>query len=265
MAAALISNRVALVAAVGEDAEGERARQSLQLAGVGVGWIKVVAEAPTGRAFICVADDGENTIVVVDGANAALLGDDLVDAAMRDAAVLLCQLETPEDTVHAALTHPFVSGAKKILNAAPAQPWTTALLPHCDMLIVNETELGQLGGAEALKAGSVAAAARAVGLRHDQALVLTLGAEGVAAWSQDEEIWIGGCPARVVDTTGAGDCFCGVLAASLAEGRPLRGALSRANVAASLSVGRAGAQGGLPTLAEIDAACVQVSGEVEAC
>ena len=248
VAAARLGSGVRLLGAVGADIAGGAALASLTAAGVDVSGVQSVAGQATGQAFICVSAEGENTIVVAAGANAALRPDRL---ALAGAGVVLCQLETPRDTVAAALEGARAVGAVAMLNAAPCEPWARDLVPLCDMLIVNETELAELGGGEG---ADPAAAARRLGMRADQSLVVTLGANGAAAFSGGAVVHVPGRPARVVDSTGAGDCFCGVLAALLAEARELPEALALANIAASLSVEHAGAQAGMPTRTAIEAA-----------
>jgi len=211
-------------------------------------------DAPTGQAFITVGDDAENCIVVIAGANAKLSVVDAAPKRVGDARVLLAQLETALPPV-AALFAANLSGCIKVLNAAPALPEGASLFPYCDVLILNETELAaytQLALTDELEAVTVAA--RTLLSRPSQSIVVTLGAAGALIVSTEAVFHVAARPAQVVDTVGAGDCFCGVLAAGLDEGLTLQAAVVRANTAAALAVARPGAANAMPTRAEIDAA-----------
>jgi ribokinase len=169
--------------------------------------------------------------------------------------VLLAQLETPVGATE-ALFGAATEGCLRLLNAAPAVPEARRLLPLVDILIVNETELAAFAGVPVMAddADAVAAAARSLISRPGQTVVVTLGKAGAVAVRADARIVVGGRTARVVDTTGAGDCFCGVLAARLAEGADLADALHWANAAAALSTERPGAAPSMPSRAAIVAA-----------
>jgi len=149
---------------------------------------------------------------------------------------------------------PEAEDAVKILNAAPALEEGAPLLPLADIVIVNETELARFAGLDDAPAtrAAVSAAARRIIARPDQTIIATLGAEGALAVTASEEIYAAGRRTDAVDTVGAGDCFCGVLAAALAEGFGLERAMTYANAAASISVTRPGAAQSSPKRAEID-------------
>jgi ribokinase len=226
-----------LVGAVGEDAAGDFL---LAAAGVDVSGVARRAGAPTGQAAIFVSPSGENMIVVAGGANATLTRLDLAGEATAPAKVWLAQLETPVDAVEAFFEAARGPGALTILNAAPAIPEGRRLFEAADILIVNETELAAYAGPGASEDG-VAKAARTLISRAGQSVIVTLGAKGAMAVDRDGVFRVEGRAARVVDATGAGDAFCGVLAASLSEGTPLKDALHLANIAGALSTERAGA------------------------
>jgi ribokinase len=242
-AAALAGARTALVTALGADAAAQVLLDGLTRAGVDLTAVRTV-EAPTGTAFITVDAHGENAIVVDLGANARLT--DLTPAernAVRGARVLLCQLEVPLATVADALA---AAAGLAVLNAAPAQPLPPEVLRAVDVLVVNEHEARALTGA-----GDVDAALARL-LRDLPEVVVTLGAAGAVVAVRDHApVRLPGVPARaVVDTTGAGDVFCGALAAARATGAPPVAAAELACAAASLSVERPGAGRSAPTLAE---------------
>jgi ribokinase len=233
----------AMIGAVGPDDDGEGLLAHLKLAGVDVSAIARAPGEPTGRAHICVSDSGENTIVVVGGANLAVTARDIAALDLTGHRVFLSQLETPTAAIEALFAGEAARAGMRLLNAAPALSQGRALFALADILIVNEAELAvYAGGAGALAWPSdVAQAARRLISRPAQSVVVTLGADGAISVSADTVEAVAGRPARVVDTTGAGDCFCGVLAAALSEGAEMRQALRLANAAASLSTERAGA------------------------
>lgn len=242
VAAARAGAATILVARVGGDAFGAAQRDQLKAAGVDVGQVGTCRHDPTGVALITVADDGENSIVVVPGANAKLRiehVDDAVAAGVFDgAAVVLAQLEVPVVVVTAAFRAARAAGVRTILNPAPAQSLGADLLAITDIVVCNEIESEALGAA-------------IVSVRE---VVVTLGAAGVE--------WSGGTIAahrvEVVDTTGAGDSFCGAFAAALAAGSGIEVAARRGNAAGALACTAVGAQTSSPTAAEIDALLARI-------
>jgi len=252
-AAARVGAKTIFVGAVGRDEPGEIMVSALRDSGVDVSGVVVFDDVASGHAFVSVADSGENSIVLALGANSALTSEQVVEAAAAGHAVVLAQLECPVETVAAAFRA--APDAIKILNAAPAALAGQALFPLIDMLIVNETELALFAGVdEAVGIDAVAAAARGLMVRPDQIVVVSLGAAGAVAVLANGLERVQGRPAKVIDTVGAGDCFCGVLAAKLSEGAPLGEAMVWANAAASLSVERRGAMPAMPLRGEIEAA-----------
>jgi ribokinase len=234
-----------MIGAVGDDAAGAWLLEHLRGAVVDVTHVATLAGETTGQAHICVSDAGENCIVITAGANARLKPK---HAPRGTPTTLLAQLETPLET-----TRRLFAGAPKtrrILNAAPAIPEARALFPLADILIVNETELAGYAGGDT----PTAEAARRLISRPGQTVIVTLGAAGAVAIGAESEVFVHGRSADVVDTTGAGDCFCGVLAAALDAGDSLEDAMAIANAAASLSTQRHGAGPSMPTRAEIEAA-----------
>ncbi|HEY2204387.1 MAG TPA: ribokinase [Pseudonocardia sp.] len=237
VAAALAGARTAMVARVGDDAEGGRARDGLAVRGVDVSRVTATPGAGTGSAWITVAER-DNTIIVVAGANHAWpAGVTPWDGVTGQ--VLLAQLEIPLDVVAgAAAAHT----GSFLLNAAPAAPLPDELLARCDVLIVNEHEQNVVAG---LPAGTPVADAHArLRARGARAVVTTLGAEGAVVTDADGRTApVAAVPAPdVVDTTGAGDAFAGVLAARLAAGDDLAEAARWGAAAGSLAVRAAGAQ-----------------------
>jgi ribokinase len=236
--------RTVFVGALGEDDAAALLRRELDAAGVRQAL--TVSARPTGTAYVVVDDRGENAIVVEPGANADLGLDDVQRGLLRSAGVLLCQLEVPLDTVSAAAG---LAGGLRVLNAAPAQRLPTELTDRLDVLVVNEHEaLGVLGGDASTLQDAVAQL-----LERVPEVVVTLGADGaLVARRGTGSKHVPAVPARaVVDTTGAGDVFCGAYAASRAAGADSARAAALACAAASLSVEQPGAARAAPTLAQV--------------
>jgi ribokinase len=254
VAAARMGAKVRLIAALGRDEAGEDLKTFMSGVGVDTEQVAVLHGEATGRAFICVEAGGENTIVVDGGANLALRPEHLPPVASLEHAVRLAQLETPLETVAAFFRAGSGSGLR-MLNAAPARLKARDLFNLVDILILNETELQTFAELKTTpkSQAQIVAAARSLLVRPTQSVVVTLGAAGCLIVTLDAAQPIAGHAVSVVDTTGAGDCFCGVLAARLAEGDTLAEAAAMANAAAALAVGKAGAAISAPTRAELEA------------
>ncbi|GAA1408362.1 ribokinase [Oerskovia paurometabola] len=240
------------VGALGRDESGELLLASLDGAGVRTDLVERTA-APTGTALITVSPDGENAIVVAPGANSHVrIGPEQAER-IGAADVVLAQLEIPLDVVLAAgaARRP---GAVLALNAAPSRDLPDEMWAALDLLIVNEHEARDLAGEAAAPTDPVDAAEHlaATLLARVPAVVVTLGGAGCLVAQR------GSAPVRVpaprvdaVDTTGAGDTFCGVLAAALAGGSTLVDAARTASFAGALAVTRPGAQDAVPTADEV--------------
>jgi ribokinase len=255
VAAGRMGAPVTFAGSTGTDDAGRWLRERLSEARVDITYLAALADAPSGQAYIMLSDRGENSIVVVGGANLAMRPTDLSDAAVKGHKVYLAQLETPPEVIGALFSHPDAVSGIRVLNAAPAVPEGRLLFHLADILIVNETELAAYAGmAEPGEAaGDFIDHARHLITRPDQSVVVTLGAAGLAIVGKDGVTRIPGRSVEVVDTTGAGDCFCGVLAAELAHGVPLEAASHFANAAAALAVTRLGASTSAPTRLEVEA------------
>lgn len=248
VAAAKAGAAVTMAAMLGDDAEGDLAQQALDRAGIDTGFVRRISGEPTGSAWITVAS-GDNTILVVPGANHRWSGDTL---QLHPSDVVLCQLEIPQAVVETAAAAP----GTFLLNAAPAAQLTDDLLGHCDVLIVNEHELAEVSGCsdvDASDAVSVAAAARVLIDRGAGAVVTTLGGRGAVLCTKGAVSTAAAPPAQVVDSTGAGDAFCGVFAAQLAAGASLVKALRYAVTAGSIAVRHRTAQGGYDSFGQLAA------------
>jgi ribokinase len=228
---------VAIIGAVGRDDLGKEAMLALAAEGVDESQL-TRTNLPTGVAIIVVDAAGENQIAVAQGANGAVAADTVAASLDRlRPELVLASLEVAKDAVVAAARWCRQAGIAFVVNPAPVQPWTAELLPFASAITPNEVELAALGA-----------------MPPEVPVIETRGERGA-------RIVQGGIPqdlpapkVEVVDTTGAGDCFNGVFAAGLLEGRPLVDAVARAVAAAALSVTQPGARDGMPTRAELDAA-----------
>ncbi len=250
VAASRLGATVSFVGRVGPDDAGVTLRESLETAGVDTGLLRVDPDAPTGIALIGVDAAGDNAIVVSPGANGRVGPEDVVDAAtvVRDAAVLLLQLEVPMEAVTAAAR---LATGRVILNPAPAAPLPGDLLELVDVLVPNAIELAQLVGAEpADEVDEVAAQARSLPV---DTVVVTRGADGALLVTPYDHLVVPAPTIHPVDTTGAGDSFCGALAEALARGVELSVAVERAVHAGAVTATRPGAQPAMPTTSDIEA------------
>ena len=254
VAAARLGQRVAMVGRVGGDDAGATLVAALNDYGVDYAHVRTTPEAPTGIALVTVDPTGENIIVVSSGANARVeVGDvEAAAGALELAGAVLLQLEIPLAAVVATAAR--ASGAV-ILNPAPAPTdrLPAELLGAVDVLVPNRAELAELAGTE--EAGSLEQVAeQAEAVEGPGAVVVTLGVDGALVVRDGASEHVAAPPTAAVDTTGAGDCFCGALADGLARELPLADAVRWAVRAASRSVARAGAQASMPTREEVEAA-----------
>ncbi|MEM7092982.1 MAG: ribokinase [Actinomycetota bacterium] len=248
VAAARLGRRVGFVGCVGDDAAGDELRAALVGDDVSVEHLRTVPRTPSGIALISVGPDGDNSIVVSPGANAHVGEVDLEAALpmLERALVTLLQLEVPVETITEAAES---ANGLVILNPAPAQALTSRLLESVDILVPNETELALLSGSSPAETfDEVIDQAR---LLPSARTVVTLGAQG-ALLVDETEVRHQPAPAvRAVDTTAAGDAFCGALADVLAEGGSLVDAVAWGVMVGAATTLRPGAQSSLPTAADV--------------
>ncbi|QDP24813.1 ribokinase [Bradyrhizobium cosmicum] len=255
VAASRLGAQTTLIGRLGKDSFGAELKAFLADQGIDLGYLQETAEAHTGTAIITVAAS-DNTIVVIPGSNALVAADDVRVVPLLKGDVAVSQFEIPLPTIAAFFQRAREAGATTVLNPAPAQTMSRELLALVDVLVLNETELGFLAGVELSEDDSAARiieVARQLQARADQTICVTLGKRGVLALAASEGFAVPGRAVKAVDTTGAGDCFVGALAAQLADGVALRAALAFANAAASISVQRMGAGPSMPTAAEVAA------------
>jgi ribokinase len=249
VAAALDGARVVMAGAVGRDSLAAGALDLLRAAGVDLSRVAEMDGVATGCAAIAVDAAGNNAIAVGLGANLLASAGQVEDALLGPGTTLVVQMEVDPEQTAALIRRARAAGTRIILNLAPAAPLARDALGMLDLLVVNETEAAWL-------AGQLGAPPDAAGLRAALGVdtVRTLGGEGAEIATADGVRRIPARPVAVVDTTAAGDCFVGVLAAALDRGDALTDALRRASVAAALCCTRHGSQNSLPRAAETDAA-----------
>ena len=248
VAAALDGARVAMAGAVGRDALAAGALGLLRQAGVDLSRV-IEADAATGCAAIAVDPQGHNAIAVGSGANLLARADQVEDALLGPGNTLVLQMEVDRQQTQALIRRAREAGTRIILNLAPAAPLALDALSAVDLLVVNESEAAWL--AEYLGCFPDAAGLRAA-LGVD--VVRTLGEKGSELAAPGGLSVLSAHSVDAVDTTAAGDCFVGVLAAGLDRGMTLEAALRRATAAAGICCTRAGSQNSLPNAAETDAA-----------
>ncbi|QOZ35677.1 ribokinase [Bradyrhizobium sp. CCBAU 53421] len=255
VASAKLGTPTTLIGRIGMDAFGKELRAFLAAQGVDLSFVKTTDGTHSGTAIITLAY-ADNTIVVVPGANGLVDADDVAAPVLARGDVAVSQFEIPLPTIAAFFGRARAAGATTILNPAPAKRADKALLDLVDVLILNETELGLLTGRELKDEDGYETfmeAARSLQVREDQIICVTLGKRGIVALINGNMHVDQGRAVKAVDSTGAGDCFVGAVAALLADGQPIQAAMSYANIAASICVQRMGAAPSMPTAEEVKA------------
>jgi ribokinase len=255
IAAARFGSLTAMAGATGDDSAGEKLCAALREEKIALDNVEVLAGAPSGRATILVEPGGDNIIAVEPGANRYARAAAAAPLLNKDARVLLAQFETDLDQTAALFARPEAQAMRKIVNLAPAVPGGERFFDLADMLIFNQTEFATYLALdrEPETVEDLLVVQRRL-TRRDQAAVVTLGAAGAVAVWADRTLFSAGFPAPdIVDTSGAGDCFCGVVAACVDQGLGLEAALRYANAAASLSVRSRGAAPSIPCREAVEA------------
>lgn len=270
VATAKLGSKVTMVGCVGNDDAGEKAISGLQEAGVDHRHVRVVPDTPTGTALITVGNQGDNTIVIVPGANEKMTpaGVKEIQEDLATAQAVLLQLEVADDVVHTTIE--LINERRErfespwlVFNPSPFR--RTALPPprSIDLLLVNELEAKEMSGINVQDPRSAARAARQLlqVLRPGGCVVITLGAQGAVALAgdngpfssrKDSLLYMPAAKVNAVDTTGAGDVFTGALVGKLAAGQELAEALRFATAASSIAVRRSGAQSSFPNREEVE-------------
>ncbi|MCM2986327.1 ribokinase [Bacillus safensis] len=244
VASARLGADVYMVGRVGDDAYGQDILSNLETQGVRTSYMKPVTEMESGTAHIILAE-GDNSIVVVKGANNEVTPDYVREAfsTIDNIGMVLIQQEIPEETVEAVCAICSEKEIPVILNPAPARKVSQQVLEQAAYITPNEHEavlmFDGLPTSDALR-------------QYPNKLLITEGKNGVQYFDGMKDVLVPGVPVEAVDTTGAGDTFNGALAVALTEGKSLYDALAFANLAASMSVTKFGAQGGMPTREELE-------------
>jgi len=255
VAAARLGAKVAMIGCVGNDDYGVRLRDALLAEHIDCEAVSVVEDS-SGVALIVVDDNSQNAIVIVAGANGAMTPAviDRFDAVLQAADVVICQLEIPDATVGHALKRARELGKTVILNPAPAsRPLPADWFAAIDYLIPNESEAAALSGLAVDSLQSAETAATQLIAMGAGKVIVTLGAQGSLFANGNGFEHFPAPTVKAVDTTAAGDTFVGGFAAALADGKSEAEAIRYGQIAAALSVTRAGAQPSIPTMSEVQA------------
>jgi len=252
VAAARAGGQVAMLSGVGNDDFGRQRLADLAAESIGTDTVITTDRAASGVALITVDRTGQNRIAYVPGAGWEVRAADAIEALDAwEPDMMLTTLELKHDVLAALFAEATARGMTLICNATPEPSESRDLIPMVDVLIVNEQEALELDSSTGSDWGAVAAR---LGQLGPKVVILTLGGDGALVWDEGEVISIPAMPVDVVDTTGAGDAFCGAFAAFYSNGERVVDAAAKAVIAGSLSVTRPGAQPSIPTLAEIEAA-----------
>jgi ribokinase len=253
VAAARMGGQVSMVGRVGTDTFAQPLLDNLTTAKIDYAHVRRDPQSATGIALITVDDHGENSIVVVSGANMRLSPQD-VDVAGQTIAssrVLLLQLESPLETVIHAAQYAHQQGVTVVLNPAPALALPEHLYPLVDIIIPNETETALLTGLPVDTPSALGNAARALLAKGVRRVILTLGSQGALIADEGGIQRVPAFQVTPVDTTAAGDAFVGAFAVAFSEGQPLEQSVRWGNAAGALATTRLGAQTSLPNRARV--------------
>lgn len=255
LSAARLGVKTALIGKVGNDGPGIRAQKVLRRNEVITSGITEAEELPTGMAMVLRDQSGENQIIVASGANAEVSAEQAPAEILGEGNYLLVQMELPIEQIAIAMKTAKDNGAKVVMNLAPALEIPAPMLSLADYLIVNQIEALELGSRLGLDAEmSQAKLAYALAKKGDLTCLITMGGKGSVLVNPKGEAW--GMDSiqldEVIDTTGAGDCFCGTFTACLHEGRKHEEAMRYATAAAALACGKEGTIGSYPYLHDIE-------------
>lgn len=254
LASARSGAKTALVGRIGDDAMGTKILNGLRRNEVMTSGVGVSDYQPTGMAFVMTEPGGDNRIVVASGANGDANADQIPDEILKPGNILLVQMEIPLPEIAMVMERAHKRGATVIMNYAPAVKVPPALFSFANYVVVNEVEIRMAADIAGVHGVDETALCKALAMKTGVTCILTLGAKGAMAAAKDGHgFHVPPLPMEdVVDITGAGDCFCGTLAASLHNRLPLTEAMRRASVAAGLSCQKRGAQDSYPYISEIE-------------
>ena len=254
VAAARQGGDVTMIGRVGDDDFGRRHQRCLAQDHINTSYIVVDPDHPTGVAMITLDETGQNSIIIAPEANGCVTPKQIEDAqaAIKQADILLCQLETPIDAITRAIEIAYEAGVQIILNPAPAYQLEQSLLEKVTYLIPNETEAGLLTGIEVNDLETAKEAAEKLHSLGVKTVILTMGENGVLVLHEGTFTHEDAVPVKAVDTTAAGDSFVGSFAVALMEGRSVLEAVRFAKHAGALTVTTFGAQSSLPSREDVE-------------
>lgn len=257
IAAKRLGGNVAFACKVGRDFFGEMSLEKYKSEGLDISGV-MYSGSPSGVALITVDSSAENSIVVASGANADFTVQDIrkLAPAITSSSILLLQLEIPLETVIEAARIAYESGVYVVLNPAPApqKSLPEELYRYVSLIIPNETELSMLSGMSVDTPETASMAVDRLKSSGAGSVIVTLGSKGALVCNGAGAELFSARKVMAVDTTAAGDTFCGALCVALAEGLPLRQAVLFSTVASSITVTRPGAQESVPRRKEVDSA-----------
>lgn len=253
VAAGRLSGDVSFLGKIGDDYFGKKLLKKMKREPIDTTYLKIEENRQTGIASIMADSKGRNIITVAPNVNSTVSLEEFkgVEELLKETNIFLTQLELPVSTVKEGIEKASESETKIILNPAPARSIPKRIFEKVDILIPNKIETFDLAGIDRNSTSVKNAAEKLLGY-GPETVIVTMGAEGVLLVSEKKISKFNTIDVKVTDTTGAGDAFCGTLAAALDSGKSISEAVKRGNIAAGLSVSRVGAQESLPTLEEVD-------------
>lgn len=257
VAAAKIGTTVVLAGCLGSDSFADELASFIRRHKIDVSCLRR-SEKNSGIALITVDERGQNTIVVAPGSNADVCPEDIKKLPVSPGDIVVCQFEIPPAAVAAAFAKARRYGARTILNPSPVCPIPDEIFRNTDILIVNETELAFLSREnvdENTPAEKIADAAEKLKTDAEQTVIVTLGSRGALVAGSKDMLFVDSYKVPAVDTVGAGDCFAGVFAAKLAEGKDVGENVKTAARAAAVCVTRKGAAPAMPDAGELEHFC----------
>jgi ribokinase len=240
-----------MIGVIGRDANGEILRQNLNKMNVLNSRLRISETKPTGVALIMVNESGDNSIVVIPGANGELDKKHIETSWFDDVSMVVCQLESPVETIEAVLKEAHKRGIKTILNPAPARDLSNELLSYVDLLIPNETEFESLTGVCINTQEDFIEGYEKLHKLGISEVIVTLGSNGAWHYDGKEVTTVNALKVKAIDTTAAGDSFIAGVCDSLARGQNIKEALEMGTKVAAITVTRFGAQSSLPSREEI--------------
>ena len=254
VAAARAGGNVAFVSCVGEDAYTPQMVKNYKNDGIDTRFVFQEKRVASGHALIMIDDSGENIISVAPEANELLNLEKIKSAAtvFDDAALILMQFEIPEETIKFVIDFANKKGIPVMWNMAPAKPFDISYIPKINILVLNEIEAGFLSETSVQNQDDAEKAAGILVKKGVEKVIITLGSKGAFLFTENEKVSVPAFKVKAVDTTAAGDTFCGTFAVALVENKSLKDSLQFASAAAAISVTKMGAQPSAPNRNEID-------------